>query len=110
MTITKNQIRTIYLWLALVAILAIFPPMLGSKTNGATGTGAFTFSGSIHHGFVLSGGSNPVNLPSVPGSRTDANEISCFITKEISGAAMLCEMICITGLCGMMFVHSRTKG
>ena len=107
MAFTRNQTRTAQLWLALAVLLAVFPPF---EIHKHSGSGAIDFGGSIHHGFVLDGGVTPVNIAGMPGNSVDTSTmIGYFLIKNICGAALLCEMIVLTGLCGILFVRSRAK-
>lgn len=110
MAFTTNQTRTVQLWLTLAVLLAVFPPMVESKTFAVSPPITVSFSASAHHAFVLGVGKFPVNVPGMPENITDRSTgIQYFLTKEISAAAMLCELLSLTGIFGVLFIHFRVK-
>lgn len=107
MTLTKTQFRVVYLWLGLVAVLALFPPF---EVSRKLANGTITYEGFTRHEFVLSGGETPVNMPASFGGREeDIGGIPNVVTKEISGHALFCELLFLTALCGGLFVRFRSK-
>lgn len=106
MAITNNQVRTIHLWLALLALLAVFPPF---EVSRKLANGTITYEGSTRHAFVLSGGRTPMNMPAFGGKEEDTSGVPNVLTMEISGHVLFCEFLFLTALCGGVFVRFRSK-
>src|ERR1035438_5661828 len=109
MSINKKQTRTLQVWLALVVLLALFPPFEISKRTGENF--GFQFEKSTRHEFVLNGQETPINMsmnPNFPDSPTDQNRSRpYFLIKAISLHTFLCELLALMALAGFIFVSIR---
>jgi hypothetical protein len=90
-----------------VAFLAAFPPFEVSHKWGPSL--AMIMGSETKHLFVMEGGANPVNLPSMPGSLTEAGTFGGIVTRDLNLPTLFSEFLFLTAVAGFLFVQVKDE-
>lgn len=100
---TRKQVRVIYVWLVLGALISLFPPHeVEVRTTLQLSDEAMVSTRPwIYQGFVLSSGDRPVER--------EGNWTHEYFPKGIRGAALCSELLFVTFVSGLFYFAFRGK-